>query len=126
MRLCHTAELQCVIPGEIITMASKYARAERIYQLIGRPFNSAYLDRLLMGLGLVITSKDGLDGWIPMLASNEDGVEQIRDIRQGKRQGFTIRQTGLTVQLANGLGKEQGAKRRRASKGKKGEGNEKS
>jgi len=69
--------------------ASQYARTEIMYQLIGRPFNSIVLDKLLMGLPAGIGN---FMDFLPLLAEQKedtergvkDGVEQIREsIKKG-------------------------------------------
>ncbi|MBN2186018.1 MAG: hypothetical protein JW732_01025 [Dehalococcoidia bacterium] len=70
--------------------ASRYARLELIYQLIGRPFNTTQLDKEIMTIPYSITSKDGPEGLLPLLARQEDAVNQIRNLKQGKSEGITI------------------------------------
>jgi hypothetical protein len=77
-------------PEKLSARASEYAHLELIYQLIGRPFDTTRMDRLLMGLTLTITLKNGFEGFLPLLAQQEDGVAQIRDLRSGKGKGITI------------------------------------
>ena len=71
--------------------ASQYARTELLYQLIDRPFDSNNLDRLLMGLPVALT---GIESLLPLLAEQEDGIDQIRDIKQKKRKKLTIHPSG--------------------------------
>jgi len=70
--------------------ASQYARTELMFQLIGRPFDSIVLDKLLMGLpagigtfmeflALLAEQKEDLESGI------KDGVEQIRELIQAKQ-----------------------------------------
>jgi hypothetical protein len=78
-------------PKDIITLsfkASQYARLELIYQVIDRPFDSTSLDRLLMGLPMAINNLESL---FPLLAEQKDGIDQIREYKQGKRKNITVR-----------------------------------
>lgn len=66
-------------------LASQYARLELIYQLINRPFDSTMADKLLiMEVPIIANAADRLEALLPLLAGREDGVDQIRDMKQGK------------------------------------------
>ena len=69
--------------------AWQYARTELMFELIGRPFDSTVLDKLLMGLPA------GIGNFIDFLSilseqredqekGIKDGVEQIRELAKGK------------------------------------------
>lgn len=73
--------------------AWQYARTELMFELLGRPFDSSVLDKLLMGLPAGIGN---LFDFLALLAEQKedkekgikDGVEQIRDLiheKQSKR-----------------------------------------
>jgi len=57
--------------------ASQYARAELLFALIGCPFDSTGLDRLLMGLPLNLTTD--LTSFFPLLSETEDAFEEFRE-----------------------------------------------
>lgn len=75
--------------------ASQYARTELMYQLIGRPFDSTGLDRLLEGLPVGVRYFEDI---LPFLAEQrenqdkgiKDGVEVMREqVRGIKQKGGT-------------------------------------
>ncbi len=74
---------------KLSVQASQYARLELIYQIIDRPFDSTGIDKLLMGIPLKITGKDEW-GFLPILAGQEDSVNQIWDLKRGKVKEVTI------------------------------------
>ena len=49
-------------------------------------------DYLLMGLPITTTEADGLEVLLPLLAGRGDGVDQIRDLKQGKIKGIYLGQ----------------------------------
>ena len=71
-----TARLSGLITGLITDIealsakTSQYARMELMYDIIGQPFDSTHLDRLLMGLPVPLTTPRSL---LPFLAEQEDG-----------------------------------------------------
>ena len=77
---------------------SQYARTELIYELIGQSFDSTYLDRLLMGLPVTLTTPRSL---LPFLAEQEDGLAQIRELVKGKSKKLHLHRTGTagTVEI---------------------------
>lgn len=74
--------------------ASRHARTELMFELIGRPFDSTELDRSLMGLPVGVSD---FKSFLWLLAETredtergtKDGVEQIRNLKQAKRKGAT-------------------------------------
>ena len=72
-------------------LASRHARTELIFELIGRPFDSTELDRSLMGLPVGVSN---LKSFLWLLAETredmergiKDGVEQIKAIKKGGTQ----------------------------------------
>ena len=62
--------------------AFRHARTELMYELIGRNFDSTVLDRLLMHLPTGLTSDR--DSWLPFIAEQEDGVDQVRNLKKNK------------------------------------------
>lgn len=79
----------------------QYARAEIMFELIGQPFDSKVLDKLLMGLPA------GIGNFIDFLSilseqkedpekGIKDGVEQIRELAKGNINKLRIHRTGPT------------------------------
>ena len=72
-------------------MASRYARLELIYQLIGRPFDSTTADNILLMEKPIFGKRgDEFEAFLPLLANREDAIDQIRDLKEGKGTGITI------------------------------------
>lgn len=68
---------------KLFFIARRHARTELMYDLIGEPFDSTQLDRMLIGLLVTITTPRSL---LPLLAEEEDGVNQLREVVKGKSQ----------------------------------------
>jgi len=68
---------------ELSVLASQYARAERIYQSMGRPFISGVLDARLMGFNVRMSGTAGHEAMIPFWSTEEDVAEAER-MRQEK------------------------------------------
>ncbi len=72
-------------------VASRYARLELIYQLLDRPFDSTIADTmLLLEQPIVGKREDEFELFLQLLAGREDAVDQIRDMKEGKRTSITI------------------------------------
>ncbi len=94
--------------------AWQYARTELMFELIGRPFDSTVLDKLLMGLPAGIGNFiDFLSFLSEQLEDQEkgikDGVEQIRELAKGKSKKLHIHRTG-TVGTVEVLDRKKEAK----------------
>jgi hypothetical protein len=78
-------------PERLFFLASRHARTELMFELIGRPFDSTGLDRLLMGLPMAL--KGDIGSFLPLLAEQledrtggiKDGVEQIKSAIKRKK-----------------------------------------
>lgn len=62
--------------------ASQYAPTELLFELIGRPFDSPGLDKLLMGLPMPLTADPPY--FLPLLTEEEGGIEQVKELRKRK------------------------------------------
>ncbi len=77
----------------LFAKAGQYARTELMCELLGRDFDSTLLDRWLMGLSVTIR-KGSLEDLLPLLAEEKDGVEQLQEVKAGKRRSLAIRPYG--------------------------------
>lgn len=73
-----------------------YARLESLYQLVEQPMDSTSFDQGLMGIPLVPIGKDDLEANLNMLSWREDGIEQMREFLQDKREDFNLDRTEKT------------------------------
>ncbi len=97
-----TARLSGLEPDieKLSFIARRHARTEQMFELIDRAFDSTFLDQLLMHelvdhdfdstaeqqwlLDLSPTWDDLIVGVLPLLAMQEDGVDQLRDAKAGR------------------------------------------
>ena len=97
-----TARLSGLEPDieKLSFIARRHARTELMFELIDRDFDSTFLDQLLMHelvdhdfdstaeeqwlLDLIPTWDDSIVGVLPLLAMQEDGVDQLRDAKAGR------------------------------------------
>lgn len=63
----------------LIHYAKGYAHLELIYDLIGQPFDSAYMDMLIMGLGKAVPNLDEVASLLPYLAFGIQDFKQFKD-----------------------------------------------
>jgi hypothetical protein len=69
--------------GDLYRNAKAYAHLEMLYELIGQPFDSTRMDRLLIHAGVWIPNLDELDSWLPYLAFGiQDFPEFKEEIRR--------------------------------------------
>ena len=64
---------------ELYHYAKGYAHLEMIYDLIGQPFDSTLMDKLLMHTGLWLPKLDEPDSWLPYLAL---GIEDSKEFKE--------------------------------------------
>lgn len=64
--------------GSLIYYAKGYAHLELIYELIGQPFDSTYMDMLIMRLGRAIPDLDQEASLLPYLALEIEDFKQFR------------------------------------------------
>ena len=74
------------------SIASRYARAELMYEIMKRPFDSTGLDKLLMGLPVGVST---LEDFLPFLAEQDDSIDQLRSVVKGTKRN---RQLGQEAQ----------------------------
>jgi hypothetical protein len=92
-------------------VAYNYARQERIYELINRPFDSTYLDRALMGLPVAKIAVDAKSyQWLI-----EQGVQDQFEVQKKSNM------TGDYSEFSKYVGKPESGRHYRRVKGKKGE-----
>jgi len=65
--------------SELYHYAKGYAHLEMIYELIGQPFDSTRMDKLLTHTGLQLPELDEPDSWLPYLAL---GIEDSKDFKE--------------------------------------------
>ena len=66
--------------NSLIYRAKGYAHLELIYDLIGQPFDSAYMDNVLMGLSeATMVDLDDVASLLPYLALGIKDFKQLRD-----------------------------------------------
>jgi hypothetical protein len=66
--------------NSLIYRAKGYAHLELIYDLIGQPFDSAYMDKVLMGLSdVMMVDLDDVASPLPYLALGIEDFKQFRD-----------------------------------------------
>jgi len=64
---------------ELYHYAKGYAHLEMIYDLIGQPFDSTLMDKLLIQIGLWVPKLDEPDSWLPYLAL---GIEDFKEFKE--------------------------------------------
>jgi hypothetical protein len=65
--------------NELCHYAKGYAHLEMIYDMIGQPFDSTYMDRLLMGLGPLIPRLDEPASFLSYLALGIQDFKEFKD-----------------------------------------------
>jgi hypothetical protein len=65
--------------------AKAYAHLEMLYDLIGQPFDSTLMDRLLIHAGIWIPNLDEPDSWLPYLAF---GIEDFQEFKEKARRAI--------------------------------------
>jgi hypothetical protein len=71
--------------GGLYRSAKGYAHLEIIYDLIGQPFDSALMDKLLVGMSFQTPSLEELGSWLPYLAM---GVKDSRELKEKIRRAI--------------------------------------
>ena len=84
---------------KLSTTARRYARTELMFELTGNDFDSTTLDHFLMDVQGVAIPLD-LRTFLPLLADEEDGFDQVQEVRQGKRNKLRIQETFETIREA--------------------------
>jgi hypothetical protein len=71
--------------GGLYRSAKDYAHLEIIYQLIGQPFDSAVMDKLLVRMSFQTPNLDEMHSWLPYLAM---GVKDTRELKEKIRRAI--------------------------------------
>ena len=79
--------------------ARRYARTELMFELIGNPFDSTTLDHSLMDVQGISISMS-LKTFLPLLADEENGFDQLQEVIQGKRKKLRVQETFETIKEA--------------------------
>lgn len=73
---------------ELYRYAKGYAHLEIIYDLIGQPFDSTVMDKLLVRTGFQIPNLDEPDSWLPYLAL---GIKDSKELKEKIRRAINER-----------------------------------
>jgi len=73
---------------ELYRYAKGYAYLEIIYDLIGQPFDSTVMDKLLVRTGFQMPNLDEPDSWLPYLAL---GIEDSKELKEKIRRAINER-----------------------------------
>ena len=73
---------------ELYRHAKGYAHLEIIYDLIGQPFDSTVMDKLLVRTGFQIPNLDEPDSWLPYLAL---GIKDSKELKEKIRRAINER-----------------------------------
>jgi hypothetical protein len=73
---------------ELCHYAKGYAHLEMIYDLMGQPFDSTVMDKLLVKTGFQIPNLDEPDSWLPWVAL---GVEDTKELQEKIRRAVNER-----------------------------------
>jgi hypothetical protein len=74
--------------SELYRYAKGYAHLEIIYDLIGQPFDSTVMDKLLVRTGFQIPNIDEPDSWLPYLAL---GIRDSKELKEKIRRAINER-----------------------------------
>jgi hypothetical protein len=82
--------------NELSKMTTMYARADRLYRLLGRPFDSKVLDRLMMGLHDTLEDSElfSIVGMMPFLLEPDAFFPCLQKMEPRRRQSFDAAEIG--------------------------------